>query len=192
MQRAPAFSSSFGSNLPPKLKIAALEVRRSSAHGGALTSSCSIPVSAETLGWIFSGAAALLMLVRNTTIRKPFLVPVFALQAPREVITWMRGEYGLWAAFLALLVRLFYYIPGELELPLTLLLLVITAPYQVMDLRGTTGAPAACACVAAFLAYQHFAGTGGLNKSFKDGTILASIAIICLVGAAFALLSGKF
>ncbi|CAI0424465.1 unnamed protein product [Linum tenue] len=45
------------------------------------------------------------------------------------------GEYGIWAAFMGLLVRLFFFIPGELELPFMALLLVILAPYQVLNLR---------------------------------------------------------
>ncbi|KAI5082158.1 hypothetical protein GOP47_0001901 [Adiantum capillus-veneris] len=196
-KKAPVFSSSFLSDLSAnagllKLKNAAMEVKESSAHGGALASTCAISASPETLRWIFTGAATLLMLIRNTAIRKQFLVPLLALQAPMELITWMRGEYGLWAAFLALLVRLFYHIPGELELPLALLLLVITAPYQVMDLRETVGAVVACAFVAAFLAYQHFSGAGGMRGSFKEGTILASMAVICLVGVPFAFLLAKF
>ncbi|XP_028556084.1 cold-regulated 413 inner membrane protein 1, chloroplastic-like isoform X2 [Dendrobium catenatum] len=45
------------------------------------------------------------------------------------------GRYGTWAAFIVLLVRLFYFIPGELELPFLTLLLVISAPYEAIDLR---------------------------------------------------------
>ncbi|MBO8584245.1 hypothetical protein INO15_14060, partial [Staphylococcus aureus] len=82
-------------------------------------------------------SSAVLMLTKGTTIQKSFLVPLFALQAPTTVISWIKGEYGGWSAFLALLVRLFYYIPGELELPFFAFLLVIVAPYQAMNLRGT-------------------------------------------------------
>ncbi|PSS04880.1 Cold-regulated 413 inner membrane protein [Actinidia chinensis var. chinensis] len=77
------------------------------------------------------------MFAKGSAIQKSFLVPLFALQAPPSIISWIKGEYGIWTAFLALLVRLFFFIPGELELPLVALLLVIVAPYRVMNLRGT-------------------------------------------------------
>lgn len=125
------------------------------------------------------------MLLRNTAINKAFLVPLLALQAPQNMITWLRGEYGMWAAFLALIVRLFYYIPGELELPLMFVLLVITSPYQAMDFRGTAAATILCAGMAAYLAYQHFSKAGGIKGSFQEGTFLATLAIICLVSVPF-------
>eukprot|EP00250_Pteridium_aquilinum_P003839 c14115_g1_i1 orf=67-798(+) len=187
------FSSDFFANAGLlKLKDAAIEIKGRGGYNGATTTTCSISLSGETLRWIFTAAAALLMLLKNTPINKSFLVPTLALQAPGEVITWIRGDYGFWAAFLGLLVRLFYFIPGELELPLVFVLVVITAPYQAMDLRGTTGAMVACAGVAAFLAYQHFSGTGGLRGSFKEGTFLASLAVVCLVAVPFAFLIGGF
>lgn len=168
------------------------QIKGSSGNGGACTATGSIALSAETLRWIFTGAAALLMLLKNTAINKSFLVPLLVLQAPRDVITWIRGEYGLWAAFLALLVRLFYYIPGELELPLIFVLVVITSPYQAMDLRGTMAAIVVCAGVATFLAYQHFSGAGGIKGSFKEGAFLASLAVVCLVVVPFIFLFGGF
>ncbi|KAL9248880.1 Cold-regulated 413 inner membrane protein 1, chloroplastic-like protein [Drosera capensis] len=53
-----------------------------------------------------------LMLAKGTAINKAFLVPLFALQAPQSIIAWMQGEYGTWSAFLALLVRIFFFTPG--------------------------------------------------------------------------------
>ncbi|KAH9749296.1 Cold-regulated 413 inner membrane protein 1 [Citrus sinensis] len=121
-----------------------------------------------------------LMLAKGTAVPKSFLVPLFALQAPADVISWIKGEYGIWAAFLALLVRLFFFIPGrvaeivnsssipsslfvgELELPFMALLLVIVAPHQVLTLR------------------QHFSRAGNLRKAFEQGSVVATLAIICI------------
>ncbi|KAF7847161.1 hypothetical protein BT93_L3270 [Corymbia citriodora subsp. variegata] len=72
------------------------------------------PLTARNLQWISTISSAVLMLVKGTPVQKSFLVPLFALQAPSSIISWMKGEYGIWAAFLALLVRLFFYIPGML------------------------------------------------------------------------------
>ena len=130
-----------------------------------------------------------LLLAKGTGIHKSFLVPLFALQAPSSAISSdtaicsptypmvpipdVRSEYGLWTAFLGLLVRLFFSLPGrvtrkihrsclkssripcywdmllmhmhahlsvagELELPLSTMLLVTVAPYQLMNMRYQT------------------------------------------------------
>uniref|UniRef100_A0ACD5T797 Uncharacterized protein n=1 Tax=Avena sativa TaxID=4498 RepID=A0ACD5T797_AVESA len=137
-------------------------------------------LSPPTMQWVSAAAAAVLLLAKGTGIPKSFLVPLFALQAPSSVISWIKSEYGLWTAFLALLVRLFFSIPGELELPLSTMLLVSVAPYQVMDLRGTQGGAIVSLAVAAFLAFQHFTRTGGIGKAFDQGSIIATLAIICI------------
>ncbi|XP_007025184.2 PREDICTED: cold-regulated 413 inner membrane protein 2, chloroplastic isoform X2 [Theobroma cacao] len=95
------------------------------------------------------------------------------------------GEYGLWAAFLALLVRLFFYIPGELELPFVALLLVIVAPYQAINLRGTQQGAIVALVIAAYLAFQHFSRAGSLQKAFDQGSVIATIAIVCITAVSF-------
>ncbi|KAM0854235.1 hypothetical protein ACQ4PT_050558 [Festuca glaucescens] len=125
-------------------------------------------------------ALRVLFLAKGTGIHKPFLVPLFALQAPSSVISWIKSEYGLWTAFLALLVRLFFSVPGELELPLSTMLLVSVAPYQVMNLRGTQGGAIVSLALTAYLAFQHFTRTGGIGKAFDQGSIIATVAIICI------------
>ncbi|GFS42419.1 cold regulated 314 thylakoid membrane 2 [Actinidia rufa] len=89
------------------------------------------------------------------------------------------GEYGIWAAFLALLVRLFFFIPGELELPFVALLLVIVAPYQVMNLRGTQEGAILSLVIAGYLAFQHCSWAGSLRKAFDRGPLVATLALIC-------------
>ncbi|CAK9139275.1 unnamed protein product [Ilex paraguariensis] len=55
--------------------------------------------------WISTVSSAILMLARGTAIQKSFLVPFFALQAPASIVSWIKGEYGIWIAFLTLLVN---------------------------------------------------------------------------------------
>ncbi|GJM89770.1 hypothetical protein PR202_ga05989 [Eleusine coracana subsp. coracana] len=105
-------------------------------RGAAAVCHSSAHLSAHTMQWISAGATAVLLLAKGTAVHKSFLVPFFALQAPSSIISWIKSDYGQWAAFLALLVRLFFFIPGELELPLSTMLLVSVAPYQMMNLRG--------------------------------------------------------
>lgn len=122
-----------------------------------------------------------LMLAKGTAIHKSFLVPLFALQAPTAVVSWIQGEYGIWSAFLALLVRLFFSFPGELELPFIALLMVIVAPYQVANLRGTKEGVILSLAIAAYLGFQHFTRAGSLQKAFDQGSIIATLAIICIL-----------
>lgn len=139
------------------------------------------PVSPLSLQWVSAVSTLALMVAKGTTIQKSFLVPLFALQAPASIISWIKGEYGTWTVFLALLVRLFYFIPGELVLPFLAMLLVIVAPYQTMNLRGTQAGTIISLAIAGFLAFQHFSRMGSLRKAFDQGSIVATLAVICIV-----------
>lgn len=149
-------------------------------RGAAAVCYASAHLSARTMQWVSAGATAVLLLAKGTAIHKSFLVPLFALQAPCSVISWIKSDYGQWTAFLALLVRLFFFIPGELELPLSTMLLVSVAPYQLMNLRGTQGGAVLSLALAGYLAFQHFTRVGGLGKAFDQGSIIATLAIICI------------
>ncbi|AQK88555.1 Cold-regulated 413 inner membrane protein 2 chloroplastic [Zea mays] len=74
-----------------------------------------------------------------------------------------------------------FIIVGELELPLSTMLLVSVAPYQFMDLRGTQGGAVLSLAIAAYLAFQHFTRVGGPGKAFEQGSIVATLAIICIM-----------
>jgi len=141
----------------------------------------SAPLAPRDLQLICTISTAVLMLARGTAIQKSFLVPLFALQAPASIVSWIQGEYGIWSVFLALLVRLFYYIPGELELPFIALLLVIVAPSQVMNLRGRQEGIFLSLAIAAFLAFQHFSRASSFRKAFDRGSIIATLGIVCVV-----------
>ncbi|XVF25526.1 hypothetical protein REPUB_Repub13aG0220200 [Reevesia pubescens] len=153
-------------------------VKKKSRGSGAVCYAA--PLSPRSLQWISTIASAVLLLANGTTIQKSFLVPLFAIQAPASIVSWMKGEYGLWSAFLALLVRLFFHIPGQLELPFVALLLVIVAPNQVMTLRGTQEGAIIALVIVAYLAFQHFKGTGSLQKTFDQGSVVATIAVVCI------------
>ncbi|XP_058731626.1 cold-regulated 413 inner membrane protein 1, chloroplastic-like [Vicia villosa] len=145
------------------------------------------PLTTPNVQWISTVSALVLVLAKGTTVQKSFLVPLFALQAPAAVFAWMQGRYGVWSAFLALLVRLFFHIPGELELPFIALLLVIVAPHEAIRLRDTKEGAAVSLLIAAYLAFQHFSRTG-LEKSFDQGSIVATLAVIGISVASVLLL----
>ncbi|KAH7289341.1 hypothetical protein KP509_31G071100 [Ceratopteris richardii] len=189
------FGSSFfneSSLLKVKNEIAGVRSRiGNSGKGGACATVSSITLSAETLRWVFTCAAAAALFLKEASVTKSIIVPLLALQAPRCVVTAIRGEYGMWAAFLAILVKLFYQIPGELQLPLAFVLLLITAPAQVLDFRGTTAALITAACVAAYLAYEHFS-KGDVKDCFKGISIFASIAVIVLIAVPLTIFFGGY
>nr|DAD37607.1 TPA_asm: hypothetical protein HUJ06_008248 [Nelumbo nucifera] len=60
------------------------------------------------------------------------------------------------------------------------LLLVIVAPYQFMDLRGTQVGAIVSLVIAAYLAFQHFSRLGSLQRAFDQGSIIATLAVICI------------
>ncbi|KAL8152297.1 hypothetical protein V2J09_010057 [Rumex salicifolius] len=203
-----------------------LVIDKKKKRGSSGVCRASITFHPRTIQWISVVSAAILMLTKGTAISKSYLVPLFALQAPASVISWMRGEYGIWSAFLALLVRLFFFIPGkkwststkailfpnidllqslqkpyvvwiqgtylftdmmplflcsgELELPFMTLLLVIVAPYQAMNFRGTQPGNIISLAIAAYLAFQHFSREGSLKKAFSQGGLVASSAIMLI------------
>ncbi|GMJ08281.1 cold regulated 314 thylakoid membrane 2, COLD REGULATED 314 INNER MEMBRANE 2 [Hibiscus trionum] len=170
-------SSGWISFNPLRFSIKDKEIKKSRGSSAVCYAA---PLSPRNLQWISAISSAVLLFTKGTVIRKQFLVPLFAIQAPASIIAWMKGEYGLWAAFLTLLVRLFFFIPGELELPFLALLLAIVAPHQVLKLRGTQQGAIISLVIAAYLAYQHFSGAGSLAKAFDQGSIIATIAVVCI------------
>ncbi|KAH7840758.1 hypothetical protein Vadar_021195 [Vaccinium darrowii] len=142
----------------------------------------SAPLSPPNLQWISTVSSAVLMLAKGTAIHKSFLVPLFALLAPPSIVSWIKGEYGIWTAFLALIVRLFFFIPGELELPFVALLLVIVAPYQLMNLRGTQEGVILSLVIAGYLAFQHFWGVGSLRRAFDQEASFHLSVYYCIRG----------
>ncbi|CAN8290829.1 unnamed protein product [Cochlearia groenlandica] len=136
------------------------------------------PISAYNLQWISAISCVGLMLARGTAIHKSFVVPLFALTAPSGIIAWAKGEYGIWTAFIALLARLFFTFPGELELPFVALLLTIVSPHQVMSIRGRQEGALISLAISCFLAFQQFSRSGSLQKAFDRDSVVATLGII--------------
>ncbi|OAY29099.1 cold-regulated 413 inner membrane protein 1, chloroplastic isoform X2 [Manihot esculenta] len=155
-------------------------------RGGGVGAVCYAgPIPAHNLQWISTISSAVLMFANGTAIHKSFIVPLLALQAPSSVISWIKGDYGIWTAFVALLFRLFFFVPGELELPFVALLLVLVAPHQALNLRGTQEGAIIAMVIAGYLAFQHFSRIGNLQGAFEQGSIVATLAIICITVISF-------
>ncbi|KAK4347325.1 hypothetical protein RND71_033664 [Anisodus tanguticus] len=127
-------SSSFIGYNPLRVSIDLSGEMKRKRSGGVVCYAAAA-LAPKNLQWVCAISSLVLMLAKGTGIHKSFLVPLFALQAPTALVSWIQGEYGIWSAFLALIVRLFFSFPGELELPFIASLMVIVAPYQVANLR---------------------------------------------------------
>ncbi|KAK4589335.1 hypothetical protein RGQ29_020079 [Quercus rubra] len=171
-----------------RLSSVGMAMKKKQKKKGFGTVCYAAPITARNLQFISTVSSLVLMFAKGTAIQKSFLVPLFALQAPATVISWIKGEYGMWTAFLALLVRLFVFIPGELELPFLALLLVIVAPYQAMNFQGTQQGAIVSLLIAGYLAFQHFSRAGSLQKSIEQGSIIATLAIVCITAVSLFLL----
>uniref|UniRef100_A0A453F6N6 Uncharacterized protein n=2 Tax=Triticinae TaxID=1648030 RepID=A0A453F6N6_AEGTS len=60
------------------------------------------------------------------------------------------------------------------------MLFVSIAPYQFMNLRGTQDSVILSLAIAAYLAFQHFTGAGGVRKALDHGAVVATLCIICI------------
>ncbi|RID46207.1 hypothetical protein BRARA_I02887 [Brassica rapa] len=147
-------------------------------RGSSVVCYAAPPMSLHNLQWVSAISCVALMVARGTGIHKSFVVPLLALTAPSGIISWAKGEYGIWTAFIALLARLFFAFPGELELPFIALLLAIVAPYQVMSIRGKQEGALISLAISCFLAFQHFSRAGSLQKAFDQGSVVATLGII--------------
>eukprot|EP00252_Welwitschia_mirabilis_P015160 TRINITY_DN33351_c0_g1_i1.p1 TRINITY_DN33351_c0_g1~~TRINITY_DN33351_c0_g1_i1.p1 ORF type:complete len:251 (-),score=17.95 TRINITY_DN33351_c0_g1_i1:351-1046(-) len=138
-------------------------------------------LSVESSRWAYAVSALVLMLAKNARIYKSFLVPLVALGAPPTLMSWIRGEYGLWSTLVLFLVRLFYYIPGDLELPFLFMIFVIIAPLQVLNQRGTQISTVFAIAAAAYLCFQQYRVSGGMKGCLEEGNVIPTIALLFLL-----------
>lgn len=146
-------------------------------RGGAMGSTCMYGMANDTVRWALAAATTVLILKSNPGVRKQLLVPILALEAPAEVVHWIKSEYGLWLAFVGLALRLFYSIPGELDFPLGVYLFISAAPIQALSLRGTLGGIVASTVFSLICAYQYFTYISGVQYAFKSENLLNTVAI---------------
>jgi len=140
-------------------------------------STCMYGMANDTVRWALAAATTVLILKSNPGVRKQLLVPILALEAPAEVVHWIKSEYGLWLAFVGLALRLFYSIPGELDFPLGVYLFISAAPIQALSLRGTLGGIVASTVFSLICAYQYFTYISGVQYAFKSENLLNTVAI---------------
>lgn len=135
-------------------------------------------MSTETLRWGIAAACTVLLLKSDPGARKQYFVIIFGLESPAELITGIKGEYGLWIACIGLAMKIFYHLPGPLEYPLSIYLFIATAPASAVSVRGTLGGTTASTVVACICAYQYFSYMGGFSLAFRRERLIGSCAIL--------------
>ncbi|KAJ1284658.1 hypothetical protein BS78_03G222100 [Paspalum vaginatum] len=176
----------------PSLRPPSLERMRCWRLQGSVALCCESALRCtDGLRWISVVAAARLMLATGTTVDKYLLVPFFALQAPSStaIFAFWFGDHRIpWIiAFLGLLTRCFwlyvFFVPGERRLALATasLAIIATVPFQFMNLtRESQSRAILSSIIAAYLAFQHFTGAGGLRRAFRREAIFATLCVICM------------
>jgi len=140
------------------------------------------------LKWVACFAAIYLLVLDRTNWKTnmltSLLVPYIYLSLPSWLFSILSGEIGKWIAFVAVVLRLFFprHFPDWLEMPGSLILLVVTAPsllaYTIRD--GIIGL-FICLAIGCYLLQEHIRASGGFRNSFtKSNGISNSIGILLL------------
>ncbi|KAL2613623.1 hypothetical protein R1flu_025315 [Riccia fluitans] len=142
------------------------------------------------LTWLAFAAATFLFIMDRTNWRTniltALLVPYIGLNLPSTLLKILRGDIGLWLAFIAVVMRLFFpeHISGNvkehLELPACLILLVVTAPDMLLKVRFTWIGETISLLIGCYLLYDHINAAGGFRQAFAARGAPISIGILLL------------
>ncbi|THG19205.1 hypothetical protein TEA_019745 [Camellia sinensis var. sinensis] len=95
------------------------------------------------------------------------------------------GEFGKWVTFIAVVLRLFFprYFPDWLEMPGSLILLLVVAPnFFAHTLRENWVGVFICLIIGCYLLQEHIRASGGFRNSFtQTNGISNTLGIILLL-----------
>ncbi|KAL5710438.1 hypothetical protein ACHQM5_020998 [Ranunculus cassubicifolius] len=127
------------------------------------------------LQWVASFAAIYLLILDRTNWRTnmltALLVPYIFLSFPHSLFGFLRGEFGKWVAFVAVVLRLFFprHFPDGMEMPGSLVLLTVVAPnFFAHTLRDSWVGVALCLIIGCYLLQEHIRATGGFRNAFTQ------------------------
>ncbi|KAJ8450849.1 hypothetical protein Cgig2_032474 [Carnegiea gigantea] len=96
-----------------------------------------------------------------------------------------RGDVGMWIAFIAVILRLFFprHFPDWLELPGAIILIIVVAPSLfAYTIRGSWLGAAICLVIGCYLLQEHIRASGGFRNSFgRAHGISNTVGIILLL-----------
>ncbi|KAF9618102.1 hypothetical protein IFM89_000061 [Coptis chinensis] len=141
------------------------------------------------LQWLASFAAIYLLILDRTNWKTnmltSLLVPYIFFSFPHMFFSFLRGEFGTWITFVAVVLRLFFprHFPEWLEMPGSLILLLVVAPSFFADtLRDSWVGVAVCLAIGCYLLQEHIRASGGFRNSFTQSHgISNTIGIILLL-----------
>ncbi|KAK9129982.1 hypothetical protein Sjap_010469 [Stephania japonica] len=141
------------------------------------------------LQWLASFSAIYLLILDRTNWRTnmltSLLVPYIFFSLPPVLFSFLRGEVGKWIAFIAVVLRLFFprHFPDWLEMPGSLLLLLVVAPnFFAHTLRDHWVGVLICLLIGCYLLQEHIRASGGFRNSFtRSHGISNSFGIILLL-----------
>ncbi|CAL5367155.1 unnamed protein product [Camellia sinensis] len=127
------------------------------------------------LKWVASFAAIYLLILDRTNWRTnmltSLLVPYIFFSLPSALFSFLRGDFGKWVAFIAVVLRLFFprHFPDWLEMPGSLILLLVVAPnFFAQSLRNSWVGVAICLIIGCYLLQEHIRASGGFRNSFTQ------------------------
>jgi len=126
------------------------------------------------LQWLATIAAIYLLVLDRTNWRTnmltSLLVPYIFLNLPSLIFNFLRGEVGKWIAFIAVVLRLFFprHFPDWLEMPGSLILLLVVTPSLVCEIRGWWIGVIVSLLIGAYLLQQHIRNNGGFRNAFAE------------------------
>ncbi|KAL9238172.1 hypothetical protein vseg_012636 [Gypsophila vaccaria] len=146
-------------------------------------------VSTVFFQWIASIAAIYLLILDHTNwktnILTGLLVPYIFFSLPWLVFVFLRGEIGMWVAFIAVVLRLFFprQFPDWLELPGAIILIIVVAPNLIAtNVRDSSLGVAVCLVIGCYLLQEHIRASGGFRNSFTKANGLSNtIGIVLLL-----------
>ncbi|XAR57851.1 hypothetical protein NMG60_11026134 [Bertholletia excelsa] len=140
------------------------------------------------LQWVASFAAIYLLILDRTNWRTnmltSLLVPYIFFSLPSVLFSFLRGEFGKWVAFIAVVLRLFFprHFPDWLEMPGSLILLLVVAPsFFASTLRHSWVGVVICLLIGCYLLQEHIRVSGGFRASFTQAHGISNTVGIILI-----------
>ncbi|CAO2815118.1 unnamed protein product [Amaranthus hypochondriacus] len=141
------------------------------------------------LQWVASFSAIYLLVLDRTNwktnILTGLLVPYIFFSLPGVLFHLLRGQVGMWIAFVAVILRLFFpqRFPDWLELPGAIILIIVVAPNLfAYTIRGDWLGAAICLVIGCYLLQEHIRASGGFRNSFtRANGVSNSVGIILLL-----------
>ncbi|KNA25855.1 hypothetical protein SOVF_002800 [Spinacia oleracea] len=130
-------------------------------------------IGTSILQWIASCSAIYLLVLDRTNwkteILTGLLVPYIFFSLPGVVFDLLRGEVGMWIAFVTVILRVFFpkQYPDWLDLPGFIIIIIVVAPSLVTYYaRGGWIGAGVCLAIGCYLLQEHIRASGGFRNSF--------------------------